>query len=103
MWQQKQGQGADQGQEEVEEGRSSGSSSSSSNSSSSSSSSSSGSEDDDDEGIQGKGDEGKMITGSWKVVNIYLEEDQSGKKVRVRRYKCLGKGCGEMHTFMVSL
>ena len=57
-----------------------------------SSSSSSGSEDDDDEGTQGKGDEGKMIMGSWKVINVYLEEDRGGKKVRVRRYKCPGEG-----------
>ena len=59
-------------------------------------SSSSGSEDDDDEGGQGKGNEGKMIMGSWKVINIYLEEEQGGKNVKVRRYMCLGKGCGEM-------
>ena len=88
-----QGQGVGQGQEEVQEGSSSGSSSSSS---SSSSSLSSGSDDDDNEGSQGKGDEGKTQTGNWKVVNVYLEEDLGGKKVRVRRYKCLRKGCREM-------
>ena len=38
-----------------------------------------------------------MIKGSWKVINIYLEEDQGGKEVKVRRYKCTGKGCGEVH------
>ena len=54
----------------MDEGSSSGSSSSSS------SSSRSGSEDDDDdEGSQGKGDDGKMITDSWKVINVYLEEE----------------------------
>ena len=88
------GQGAGQGKEEVEKGSSSGSSSSSSNSSSLSSGS--GSDDDDDEGGQGKGDEGETITGNWKVVNVYLEEDGGGKKVKVRRYKCPGKGCREM-------
>ena len=30
------------------------------------------------------------------MVNVYLEEDRGGKKVRVRRYKCPGKGCREM-------
>ena len=89
------GQRAGQGQEEVEEG--SGSGSSSSSSSSSSLSSSGGSEDDDDDGSQGKVDEGKMIMGTWKVINVYLEEDRGGKKVKVRRYKCLGKGCGEVY------
>ena len=82
------GQGAGQGQEEE--------SSSSSSSSSSGSSSSSSSEDEGDEGGQGKGDEGKTITGSWKVINVYLEEVQGGKNVKVRRYKCPGKGCGEV-------
>ena len=82
----KAGQGAGQGQEEVEEGSSSGSSSSSS--STSSFSSSSVSEDDDNEGNQGKGDEGKTIMGSWKVINVYLEEERGGKNVKVRGYKC---------------
>ena len=86
----KAGQGVGQGQEEEEE------SSSSSSSSLSSSSSSSSEEEEGDEGGQGKGDEGKTITGSWKVINVYLEEDQGGEKVKVRRYKCLGKGCGEI-------
>ena len=31
------------------------------------------------------------------MINVYLEEDQGRKNVKVRRYKCLGKGCGEVH------
>ena len=58
----KAGQVAGQAQEEVEQGSSSGSSSSSSSSSS---------EDEGDEGSQGKVDEGEMIMGSWKVINVY--------------------------------
>ena len=62
-----------------------------------SSSSSSSSEDEGDEGSQGKGDKGGMIMDSWKVITVYLEEDQGGEKVKVGRYKHLGKGCGEVH------
>ena len=49
-----------------------------------------------DEGSQGKVDEGETIMHRWKVINVYLEEDQDRKNVKVRRYKCLGKGCGEV-------
>ena len=53
-----------------------------------------GSEDEGDEGGQCKVDEREMIMGSWKLINVYLEEDRGRKNVKVRRYKCPGKGCG---------
>ena len=34
------------------------------------------------------------LKSSWKVINVYLEEDQGREKVKVRRYKCPGKGVG---------
>ena len=30
------------------------------------------------------------------MINVYLQEDPGGKNVKVRRYKCPGKGCGEI-------